>query len=426
MCELRKIVVTIVAMMVVVTALAFAGGRAEERAEDTKLEFIQQSVEVVEIYNILIAKFEEENPDIKIFQNNIRDPGPVLMSRFASGDPPDIFTDYPLRPEFRAKVTEGYVHDVTDQPWARNIRDDVADILLKMSDGIYGLPLSQVVMGVFYNKEIFDRYGLSVPESYAELLELSETLQAEGETPFIFADRGGETIGQFTRGVLSASYMDNRDEFFWKLAHGETSAHDNPQYRRMAEIILELREYGQEDYLGTDRDHGYELFATGKGAMHTSGLWAIPSIKAANPDLDFGIFPFPPEDGRPLKMSIVFDTFIAVANDGAQMEAALKFLEFLSRPENAQLYSDMENTPSAIKGVELRTDDYPLLVEAMAEAELVLFPNDFWGPGMIRSHQVAVQELVVSRDIDAFLDQTDRDFRGSLDGFEDVYGERWR
>jgi len=136
--------------------------------------------------------------------------------------------------------------------------------------------------------------------------------------------------------------------------------------------------------------------------------------------------PFPPEDPEDFRVAVGIDTSVCAAEESEKKDSALKFLEFLSKKENAQIFSDMDNSPSTIKGVFLNTTDYPLLVKALGNSEAILWPNSFWGPGMKQAHEVAVQQLVVSGDIEAFLDQTDRDFEDSLDGVEDLYSDQFR
>lgn len=68
------------------------------------LEFFNVKSEVVDIYDELIEKFEEENPDIEIEQINVPDPTTVLQTRMSTNDMPDILSHWATDPVFKEMV----------------------------------------------------------------------------------------------------------------------------------------------------------------------------------------------------------------------------------------------------------------------------------------------------------------------------------
>lgn len=94
-----------------------AGCGAKEAATENKtgkveVEFFQQKTEAVDTYKKIIDKFETENPDIKVVQNNVPDSKNVLQTRMASGDIPDVFSAYPNESNFKMQADEGYILDL--------------------------------------------------------------------------------------------------------------------------------------------------------------------------------------------------------------------------------------------------------------------------------------------------------------------------
>ena len=57
----------------------------------------------------------------------------------------------------------------------------------------------------------------------------------------------------------------------------------------------------------------------------------------------------------------------SISKDTEHPEEALKFLEFLSRPEIAEIYSNRNNSPSTIKGVEVKSDKIKRLTAILFE-----------------------------------------------------------
>jgi raffinose/stachyose/melibiose transport system substrate-binding protein len=54
---------------------------------------------------------------------------------------------------------------------------------------LYGLPMEQDLMGVYYNRDLFTEMGLTVPTTYSEFQALVETLKEEGVIPVAFGNR---------------------------------------------------------------------------------------------------------------------------------------------------------------------------------------------------------------------------------------------
>ena len=78
---------------------------------------------------------------------------------------------------------------------------------------------------------------------------------------------------------------------------GKVKTQDVPGLKKIAEKYLKLREYAQPDTLGTTYEQACFEFATGKSFMFWQGIWAIPAIQKANPDINFSMFPLPSYGG---------------------------------------------------------------------------------------------------------------------------------
>ena len=54
----------------------------------------------------------------------------------------------------------------------------------------YGLPIYATTNGVIYNKNIFKKYDLEIPDSYEEFIQICDTLKAEGICPLAIGESG--------------------------------------------------------------------------------------------------------------------------------------------------------------------------------------------------------------------------------------------
>lgn len=164
-----------------VSADAGADGSSDTADADGKihLEYFNVKSEVTGIYDALIEKFEEENPDIEIEQVNVPDPTTVLQTRMSTGDMPDILSHWATDPVFKEMVNNDMLVDLTDQDFMKNVKPDMLDGV-EYDGKAYCLPISTNAAGIFYNKDIFNQNGLEVPITYEELIADCQKLKDAG------------------------------------------------------------------------------------------------------------------------------------------------------------------------------------------------------------------------------------------------------
>lgn len=378
-----------------------------------EIEFYQQKVEAIDIINELISQFEAQNPNIKVVQTNLpnSETRNVLRLRMASGDVPDILSAYPNAPEFREFVKEGYLYDLSGQDFLGNVNQSVLSPI-KIEGNDYSLPLSLNTIGVHYNEKIFTDLGLTAPSTYEEFISLCDEIQSAGIKPLIFSDKDSWTAGIFANCSIGKEMgKAAADDFFAGLAAGTVSATENSIMREIAEMVVELRDrFGSSDTAAYGYNDAINAFATEEVAMYINGIWAIPSISNANPDLQFKMFPIPASKGRDTTTIYGIDFAISMAAETEYPEECLKFLNFLAEEGSAQYFSDIDNSPSVIKGVQVKSDKISSLVSLLNAGKAFEWNHFKWADGMEGRFNDAVQELAILRDVDAFLVNLDNIF----------------
>jgi raffinose/stachyose/melibiose transport system substrate-binding protein len=68
--------------------------------------------------------------------------------------------------------------------------------------GFYVLPTQLNIEGIFYNKKIFAQYGISVPQTWSQLVADAATLQAKGVQPFSASGQQGWPLTRLISGYL--------------------------------------------------------------------------------------------------------------------------------------------------------------------------------------------------------------------------------
>lgn len=397
-----KRVVAIIAIIALVATGLFAAGSAEAKPKTVELEYFSQKPEAEKVMDQLIAKFESENPGIKITQTQTPDAATVMRTRIATGDVPDIINSFPAEAMYKNLFADGYFVDMTNQEFLKNVPESTLEII-RHQGKIYALPMTLSVYGIYYRKDIFAKYGLSAPTDYAEMIQAAKVLKANGIIPFSFANKDIGNIAQRTERLLGV-VNNTIDDEFRKIGRGELRAQDSKSLRAFAEMMLETLAYGQPDSLAIDYEQSIADVVNGKAAMTISGTWALGTMRTHNPDIDKDIelIPFPNPIGK-TNVPINVDTSFSVSASTKYQEEAMKFVKFMSETENAQIYADLEKSPNIIKGVQYNEAPHAKMLEYLNRGDIYVTAINFWPTGLREEIRTPVQQLLMDGKIDAFL-----------------------
>lgn len=138
-------------------------------------------------------------------------------------------------------------------------------------------------------------------------------------------------------------------DVFQQVNRGETTF--SVEYRELAEKILQLLPYAQEDPYAYSYNDACTAFARGESAMYCIGSYAVPQIKSVNPDMNIDSFVFPANDsadGQILNSGV--DLQFCVMENCKDKEAAYEVLRFMLEDENLQIYLDDQNAVPCKEG----------------------------------------------------------------------------
>ena len=376
------------------------------------VEFFQQKPEEgpQKAYQAVIDAFMAANPDCAIEMSTVPDAATVLTQRMSNGDTPPIFSDYPTQIQFKNKVKNEYVLCLSDYDFINNANQGYLDISVANDGKYYALPISSNFMAVFYNVDIFEQAGITeLPTTWDELIAICDKLVAAGITPFSFGDKDAGRVGHCFQCVGLATYPGLTD-YLVEVVNGEAKIADNAEiFNKIGERMRTLREYALPDSIGTSDTAMWENFANGKAAMCITGSYARGTILLSNPDLKMGAFAFPGDDYNTSPIVSGVDAAICISADVTeeQKEVALKFFDFISQPENAQIWSDIDGAPSCLKGTEYSDPNMKPVIDKIGTGVVC-----DWFAGKITStiyNEIynVVQALLMNGDFDAYIADMD-------------------
>lgn len=350
------------AAAVVALGVTLGGCSAGADPGVTTLDFFQFKGEALEDFNEIIAEFEAENPDIRVVQNQVADSETLIRTLLVKDRTPDVIT-LNANGSFGKLAQAGVFYDFSDEPVLKTINPGVQDILAQLGNApgeVNSLGYVNNADGIIYNRALFEEQGLEVPETWDELIALCDTLVERGIPPFATSLAENWTAMP-SWNAIGAYYTQNG--FFDKMrAEGDTVG-ENSQVsfeKALPEAMqrqAQLFGYSQDGYRGASYDDSTALFAQGGAAMMLQGIWALSPVKAVNPDIDAAIFPYPVSEDPADRMLVSgVDVTVTMARDTAHREEALRFIDFLFRPDVIERFAASQTMVPSVIDAELSDD----------------------------------------------------------------------
>lgn len=244
-------------------------------------------------------------------------------------------------------------------PDLKNFSSTISQVTYVKDKKPYGVPFAIQTLEVFYNKAIFDKYGLKVPKTWAEFIKICDTLKSKGVTPIGVPAKEGPFLS-FFHYALGATYL---KDWTPKALQGRAKLTD-PAFVSVFDKMLSLRPYFQTNYSGTGYEDMRMLFATEQVAMVVDGIWSAKVYATNNPKLDFGIFIIPGASSLTKPgMFVYLDGSYCVNSKAKNMDAAMALIKFTASKQFGQLFTDFTGECSAVPGVTVTSN--PILAESV-------------------------------------------------------------
>ncbi|WP_461218095.1 ABC transporter substrate-binding protein [Lapidilactobacillus salsurivasis] len=237
-----------------------------------------------------------------------------------------------------------------DKEWADSFNDGTIEQLTYDGDA-YGIPTAQSIAVMYYNKAIFDKYGLTIPNTYDEYLKICETLKNNGVTPVALASTADDAwlvsqyIQQLSNGIAGNKLFEN-------LKAGSGKWNDKAMVQAGELFQKEVSKgYYEDGFTGVGATEAEALFQTGQTAMYFNGTWEVANLD--NPDIcevaaDVRSFTMPPVTKKNADVSVgSLDNSFAITKNCKNVDAAVAFLKFWCNEDNAtKLLYDYGKMPS--------------------------------------------------------------------------------
>ena len=235
----------------------------------------------------LIAKFEEEHPNVTIEHDALStaDLRTKLTVQAASGDLPDV--SWCPQSYAREFAKDGLIlewQDIMeeDPDWHEWFSDAVLEALTEDDGKILLAPLEGSIDGLYYNKEMFDEHGWTVPETWDEFMELIPKIKEAGITPLVTGGKDGRFAWMASAMLVRSAGLDN----FKSLCYGDDLTHWNEEstgFPTAVEKFKEMVDAGAfpNGVMGMSATEADQMFANEEAAMYYEGAWKVGNFESA-------------------------------------------------------------------------------------------------------------------------------------------------
>lgn len=361
------------AVVLMAAAMAFTAVSCGQKGAEGGQIIVNEEDERISVE--LFAPIERSNPDVENVARTAFDKTVIMAEErldvaveyntYTAGDYQEKSYDdvaleriqngmddfYLLNPDVLQKTgEEGYLADLSGLDCAKNLREVVRTA--NTVDGkLVGIPQEVVVYGLFVNKDMFDQYGLALPNTPEDFLECCRVFQENGIQTPVGANRWWLETFVFAQAYADLYNGNNTAKEVEELNNGTRKYSD--YMRGGFEYLKKMIDLG---YIDAEKASVYEAIE-GEGADFLDqktpivmAYWGAANAETAygKPDFDMQVIGFPSERGQMPVMSMTGMSALAASE---KLEDTLQVLEVILSDEALQVYAETNKVISPSKNV---------------------------------------------------------------------------
>lgn len=301
----------------------------------------------------------EEATGAKIEYIAIPDPfEDSLLAKWIAGDRPDILGFHGLPTWLQKLQAETNLVDLSSEAFVQKVKFPVYDYVGKVNDRVYSaFTAYPTVGGAFYNREVFERLGLTIPTNWDGLRQLCEQIKAADPsvTPIVLGAGAQWPIFFFGSAFMS----DEVKAGIEAEINAGTLKFTDPRVLAEFEMLQSFKDAGcfESDLATTQYEDQTARLWDGSAVIAFSGSFVLDDLNAthgieavAN---KIGYFPLSARDQVAMwTVSQAGSYQIPVNKDPVKQEAALAFLRYATG-DGYQAFLDASGDLPIFEGYDL-------------------------------------------------------------------------
>lgn len=436
----KKVLAALLCAAMVATSLVGCGGSdgKESGKKDGESELSGELVialwdnRTMELFESLDleGRFQELYPDVTLEFEKLKDDTEywnAMKMRAAANQLPDIM----FNKTFTLSRFKEYLVDISD---LKAVEDNKVASGYAVDDKILGIPLTMSSEYVYYWKDMFKEAGVEVPDTWAELEEVSKKLQdyygKDNGDYMAFAIGGKDEWTTYPFAEFMPSLISGNGQNWNTMAGQDEPFAEGTDVNTAFKKIDSLFSSGVfgKDPLGLSNDQAYNLFATKQSSIIAAGARALKSFKDTAESTDeLGTFYLPVRDdeSEPFRTVTQGDLFLSVTSHCENPELAKAFVEFCFSED---WYPDhIKSIPDDSASKTFTKEKDPILAQAdelQPDAEIVMYDgggDDFQAlvaETTFDYKKLGAQMLIPDFDLDEALNELNTKWKAAREKLE--------
>ena len=297
----------------------------------------------------LIALYDEKYPDVELINATVAggsgtEAKAVLKTRMLGGDPPDSFQVHAGQELIGTWVVADRMEDLTflfeEQGWMDKFPPGLLD-LLSTDDGIWSVPVNIHRSNVlWYIPDNLEEWGVEVPGTWDEFLEICPTLQDQGVVPLALGRN-------WTHNHLwEAVAVSELGPDGWNALWAGEKAWTDADVKATWDLFGQILECTNEDAASLSWQQATDLVINGDAAFNEMGDWAAQYFTVINemePGEEYAWAPSPGTDGVFIALS---DSF-GLPQDAPNRDNVIAWLKLLGSVEGQDAFNPLKGSIAA-------------------------------------------------------------------------------
>lgn len=373
-------------------------------------------------WNEAIKQFKASHPGVTVkFEEKgfeqIRQSANMILN---SNDAPDVMEYNKGNASAGLLAKRGLLTDLTREAdrrgWSKSLDPRLATTARYDQRGImgtgkwYGIPNYAEYVMVYANLDMFARYGLSVPTTFAELTAVMDAFRANGVTPLSVG--GAEYPAQQILYLLALCKADRSWVDDYQLYRRPVDFH-GPQLTYAAATFADwvAKGYISRDAASIKAEDMGLAFEQGKHPLMVSGSWWYGRLAKEITSFQWDTFLFPGSSLHPGSSGNLW----VVPAKAKNKALAYDFIDITMRPEIQNLLGNSGGVPAITDPAKITDPKSRRLIEhfnTLVTADGLAFYPDWPAPGFYDTLVAGTQKLINgSAKPDQVLDELAKPYR---------------
>ena len=369
---MRRLAAATAVLLAALVAGACGGGSSTSSGGSANITFWTGFTErELGVMKDVVNDFEKTHPNIHVkVVGGISDD--KIVAAIRGGNAPDVAHSFDAGSYTGAYCSNGAWIDLADYMKQDGLSDTIFPEVPRQYSQYNGtrcaLPMLADVYGLYYNKDLFAKAGLTEPpKTVSQLLDYAKKLtvrNSDGSLKVV----GLDPMDGFYENV--AAHWAPSWGVDWTDESGKSILSTSPGWATMLKWQKDLIDwYGYKNLVKWQASAGDEFspqqaFERGKLAMNLDGEWRVAFIAAEHPEIKFGTAPMPVDDSQPdlYGSGYTSGSIIGIPKTSKHKDEAWQLLKYLATDTGAlvKMTDGIRNVPTtsdALKSPDIKPDE---------------------------------------------------------------------